>query len=333
MPPRKRKETDGETPKKKKAASGKIAKTLDELPVKDPEVVAQAAEKNKLIIDLLVQMGNKLKGEDNFKSTSYFKAVNAIKKNAEVITSGKEAKRLPFIGDSIAKKIDEILETGKLSALEEEAGENKKQEQLAELEKLGIDQKKARELVNDGVDLEKADETGLLSPVEMWNLKYRQDFANPVSVEKAQEIFDKIKMEAHLVGGHRRETEDTTVNILLNQQKLTKKDQTAIKEALETKDLAQHNDKEWIAVVHESHAIKIVLHLVPEGASLGARLIYTTGSQEFYNALVQQALEAGLYLDDLKLADGKGTAVDCPTEESLFEKINYDYLDPKDRSW
>lgn len=47
------------------------------------------------------------------------KAYSALMDHDEVITSGKQAKKIKGIGDSSAKKIDEFLETGKIEALEE----------------------------------------------------------------------------------------------------------------------------------------------------------------------------------------------------------------------
>lgn len=53
-----------------------------------------------------------------YKSNAYRKAATTLGKLRERVKNGAEAKKLPGIGDKIAKKIDEFLETGKLQKLE-----------------------------------------------------------------------------------------------------------------------------------------------------------------------------------------------------------------------
>lgn len=53
-----------------------------------------------------------------FKHKAYQKAANILAAYPTRIKSGKEARKLDGIGEKIAKKIDEYLETGKLRKLE-----------------------------------------------------------------------------------------------------------------------------------------------------------------------------------------------------------------------
>lgn len=57
-------------------------------------------------------------GNNIFKYNAYRKAAGTLGTLPERVKSGKEAKKLPGIGDKIAKKIDEFLETGKLEKVE-----------------------------------------------------------------------------------------------------------------------------------------------------------------------------------------------------------------------
>lgn len=53
-----------------------------------------------------------------YKYNAYRKAASALAKHGIRIKSGEEAQKLSGIGDKIAKKIDEFLETGKLRKLD-----------------------------------------------------------------------------------------------------------------------------------------------------------------------------------------------------------------------
>lgn len=52
------------------------------------------------------------------KYNAYRKAASAIAAHPDKITSGEQAKKLKGVGEKIAKKIDEILSTGKLQKLD-----------------------------------------------------------------------------------------------------------------------------------------------------------------------------------------------------------------------
>lgn len=53
-----------------------------------------------------------------YKYNAYRKAAGTLSGLSERVQSGGEAKKLPGIGEKIAKKIDEFLNTGKLQKLE-----------------------------------------------------------------------------------------------------------------------------------------------------------------------------------------------------------------------
>lgn len=54
-----------------------------------------------------------------YKYNAYRKAAGTLSGLTERIKNGQEAKKLPGIGEKIAKKIDEFLSTGKLQKLED----------------------------------------------------------------------------------------------------------------------------------------------------------------------------------------------------------------------
>jgi DNA polymerase beta len=80
----------------------------------------QGDNPNKDICDMLMELASYERnvGRNIHKSNAYKKAAGAVSKHPTRISSGAEARKLDGVGEKIAKKIDEILATGKLNKLE-----------------------------------------------------------------------------------------------------------------------------------------------------------------------------------------------------------------------
>ena len=74
---------------------------------------------NSRTIEILEQMANYYdRGKDQWRTTAYRKAISALKKQTNKITTAKEAFAIPFIGQRLADKIEEIVWTDRLRRLE-----------------------------------------------------------------------------------------------------------------------------------------------------------------------------------------------------------------------
>jgi DNA polymerase/3'-5' exonuclease PolX len=79
-------------------------------------------------MDILLAVGeNERAAGRQVKYKVYVKAVNSIAAYPTRITSGAEARKLDGIGEKIAAKIDEILQTGELQKLEQAKKDPKQQ--------------------------------------------------------------------------------------------------------------------------------------------------------------------------------------------------------------
>eukprot|EP01135_Chromosphaera_perkinsii_P005723 Nk52_evm23s359 gene=Nk52_evmTU23s359 len=224
MPPKgqKRAKASETTPKKKpKKASAKYSP--EELPkgveTKNPELV----EIMKDISGVLRKLG------DTFKANAYSKAMKNIKRYEEKITSGKQALVLSGVGKSIAAKIDEYLETGKVAFLEEHKGDGGPSKAVVELfSKIpGIGPTAAAKFAEKGyktiAELAK-DET--LAPEMKLGVKCYEDFQKPVpkeTVDKLKNIIvpvimkDRKSLLVEFCGAYRRgDKECDKVEILLS---------------------------------------------------------------------------------------------------------------------
>lgn len=85
------------------------------------------------------------------KYNAYRKAAAALAAHPTRITSSSEAKKLPRIGEKIAKKIEEFLDTGKLQKLEN-IHQDKTSQSISLFTRIsGIGPAKARKLVQEGL--------------------------------------------------------------------------------------------------------------------------------------------------------------------------------------
>ena len=105
---------------------------------------------------------------------------------------------MPGVGDKIAKKIDEILETGKLRKLENIRADDKSTAINLLTRVSGIGPAKAKELVDAGImnldDLEKHKDK--LNHAQLIGLKHFHDFEVKIPREEVKELFESVKKVA-----------------------------------------------------------------------------------------------------------------------------------------
>src|SRR6266498_3810053 len=74
---------------------------------------------NARTIEVLDQMASYYhRTNDHWRTTAYRKAISALKRETEKISTKEQALAIPFIGDRLARKIEEIVWTNRLRRLE-----------------------------------------------------------------------------------------------------------------------------------------------------------------------------------------------------------------------
>lgn len=112
-----------------------------------------AGNPNQDLCDFLMELANYERNisKNIYKYNAYRKAAGTLSNLSERVKNGNEARKLPGIGEKIAKKIDEFLQTGKLRKLET----IKQDENNLAIDLLtrvsGIGPSKAKELVDAGI--------------------------------------------------------------------------------------------------------------------------------------------------------------------------------------
>ncbi|XP_051168701.1 DNA polymerase beta-like [Leptopilina boulardi] len=302
-----------------------------------------------------------------YKSNAYRKAAVTLSKLSERVKNGKEAKKLPGIGDKISKKIDEFLETGKLQKLED----IKKDEGNLAINLLtrvsGIGPSKAKELVDSGIktleDLKLHQDK--LTHHQKLGLKYFEDFEKKIPRMEIKKI-EKILKEAinklddkyliTICGSYRRGKEESgDIDVLLTHPNFT----SSIKES------KKKNNQILKSIIQCLEKVKLITDTISLGETkfmgvcklttdekalfrrLDIRLapydqyycavLYFTGSDLFNKEMRAHALEKKFTLNEytlrhLTLEGVPGEPEKITSEEDIFKILNYPYKTPEERN-
>ncbi|KAJ8675684.1 hypothetical protein QAD02_011470 [Eretmocerus hayati] len=299
-----------------------------------------------------------------YKYNAYRKAANTLAALDERVKSGEEAKKLPGIGDKIAKKIDEFLETGKLRKLEDI---NKDENNVAInllTRVTGIGPSKAKELVEAGIksieDLKK--NIDKLNHHQRIGLKHFEDFEKKIPREEIEEIEKFIKTNVSEVdksyviticGSYRRgKSESGDIDVLLTHPNYTSEKKDAKKHSKHLKTIVTHLEEKNLITDTISHGEskfagvcrlndkkpyrRLDIRFVPHDQYYCA-VLYFTGSDLFNKNMRAHALEKKYTLNEYALkkltsegAPGESEKITC--EEDIFSIIDFPFKKPEERS-
>ncbi|MGP8070367.1 MAG: DNA polymerase/3'-5' exonuclease PolX [Candidatus Bathyarchaeia archaeon] len=310
--------------------------------------------KNQLVAQILNEVADMLDMQGvEFKPRAYRRAARTIESLAqpiEQIYAEGKLEDLPGIGEAIAKKIGEIIETGSLKYLNE-----LKAKTPVDLEGIlaveGIGPKTARVLfkrlgVKSLDDLERAakehkireikrlgpkTEENILSSIELAKTRKLRTLlgdALPVAEEICQLLRANKMAEASQVedAGSLRRMKETIGDIDILATSLHP---IPLSEAFTSmpgvrKILERGETKS--SIILESN-LQVDLRIVDE-QSFGSALMYFTGSKDHNIALRKLAISKGLKLSEYGLFKGK-ERVASRTEEDVYKRLGLDYIPPE----
>ncbi len=296
-------------------------------------------------------------GENRFKIIAYGNAARLLKDDTEPITkknaSVADFKKLPKVGDALAEKMMEYIETGKVEYLEKLRRQIP--EAVRDLLKIpGLGPNRVRELfINLGVknkkDLIKAAKDGsieelpgfgdklvenILAAIESGQEKKKRHERKDIEpmVKKVVKILKTIKSikQIEVAGSYRRGSKTIgDIDILTEgNSKVGKKILEAVEKEFEkTNTLADGETK--VAFVIFPDNLQVDIRFVPK-ESWGAALLYFTGSKDFNVKMRKIAIEKGYLLNEYGLFDG-GEYIAGKTEKEVFEKLEVDEVVPEKR--
>lgn len=326
-----------------------------------------AGNPNQDLCDFLMELANYERNvsKNIYKYNAYRKAAGTLSSLPERVKSGKEARKLPGIGEKIAKKIDEFLETGKLRKLET----IKQDENNVAINLLtrvsGIGPTKAKELVDAGIktieDLKKHQDK--LTHHQKIGLKYFEDFEKRIPRKEIEEI-EKILKDAikelsedyiiTICGSYRRKKESSgDIDVLITHPDYTSEEKTSKKKIALLKNIVEVLEKKQLITDTISLGSTKFMGVckLPEQKNkpfrrLDIRLapydqyycavLYFTGSDLFNKNMRAHALEKKYTLNEYTLKHltpeghpGEAEKITC--EEDIFRILGLPYKDPNDR--
>ena len=312
--------------------------------------------KNPDVAKFFYEIASILEAQDvQFKPMAYRKAAMAIETwNAEVEEIYKEKginglKEIPGVGDAIAKKTGEILETGKLKYLEE-LRKDSPWELLDIVSIYDIGPKTAYKIyktlgVNTVEDLKKAAEShkirgikGLGEKTEekilegIKKMKERKGrmllgIAWPVAVEVVESLKKTEDIEKISIAGSLRRKKETIGDIdILVVSSQPEKIMNSFTSLENVKKILVKGRTKTSVIINDIHTD---LRVVPR-ESFGSALQYFTGSKEHNIKIRKIASDKGMKISEYGVFDRKtNKRLAGETEEEVYNALSMAYIEPE----
>ncbi len=312
---------------------------------------------NQEIARVLAEIGEYLEMEGvPFKPRAYEKTAQAVgdldKSVSEIYAAGglKALEEIPGVGASIAKKIEELLKTGRLKYYDEL--KKKVPVDLSGLRKIeGLGPKSIKKLYQElGIktvsDLEKAAQAGKIAKLEHFGKKSEENIKKGLGFLKkatGRTLLGLVLPQARKIEtrlGELKEVEKVSVAGSLRRWKETIGDLDVLVVSKKPKPImdffvampevvrvAAHGATK--SAVKLETGLNVDLRVVP-AESYGAALNYFTGSKDHNVALREAAMAKGWKLNEYGLFKGK-KMIAGRTEEELYSALGMDYVQPEMR--
>ena len=295
----------------------------------------------------------------NLKALSI--AINSIEKYEGNIVNGTQMKNnLKGIGDKIAKRIDEILETGDLKELNQNDDENSNKDYLENLLLItGVGNVRAKKWLSLNIkNIEDVKNAIAISKITSTHhidigIKYYYDFQKKIPRTEIDEIKNFLNLSLkkinkdlifEICGSYRRGAlESGDIDILVsnpnyidnieNQKFLEKIVKELSKSKLIIDNLTSKGSTKFMGVCKISDiARRIDIRLI-NYESYYAALIYFTGSKNFNVYIRNKALEKNFSLNEYALTDMNDNTIKIlNSEEEIFLILKIPYLSPIERN-
>jgi DNA polymerase (family 10) len=314
------------------------------------------------VAEVLVSIATllELKGENPFKSRAYLNAARALESLSEPLDKLVAEERLAEvkgIGESIQKKIGELVATGKLAYYEELKAATPPG-LVAMLEIAGLGPKKVKALYDELQietieQLEQACKDGRVAKLKGFGEKTQTNIVEGINrrrayaskhllseaVPLADKLLDALRSNPHVVrcsaaGSLRRHREVIgDIDLLASSKKPAEVLDFFASQPGILNVIAKGETK---ASVLLEGGIQSDLRVVHD-AEFPFALMYFTGNKEHNIVMRQRAIDRGLRLNEYGLFRSKVETRDakllvpCKTEEEIFEKLGLHYIPPEMR--
>lgn len=303
--------------------------------------------------------------KDQWRALGYKKAIASVKNYHKKLETWEECSSLPFVGERLAKKIWEIVETGHLRRLDHV---DPKQEAINLFVGVwGAGPTTAEAWVSQGLEtLEDLKNHGKLTRQQEIGLKYYDEFLERMPREEAGQVEEVVKnaaleinpgLEAFACGSYRRGKPtcgDVDVIVSHPDGKSHEGVMTKLLESLKssgflTDDLtfAENGEhRKYLGVCklpgENTKHRRLDIIVVPYN-EWACSLLYFTGSDYFNRSMRLLAKNNGMSLSEHSLNTGvvrkggekifEGTPLPVFSEKDVFDYLGLEYREPHERDW
>lgn len=307
----------------------------------------------------------KEKLKNMFRLQNINKVLKILEKYPQKITSANQLKGIPGIGKGSLERIEEILKTGKLHEINEDAISNKYLQYLDELEDVfGIGRKLAMELYakHNIKSIDELKHASELNKIELpenvkKGLKYYDIFKRNINRSEIDEIYNYVSNEIHQIderlfgticGSYRRlNPTSNDIDFLLIHPKI--KTQLDLKKNKYFKKLLVKLSNSGFIIESftnfdvrskfmglcrlskKTPVRRIDIRFVPY-ESYYYSLLYFTGSGEFNRKMRQTAIDNGYILNEYGLYDERKKFISVKSEKEIFDVLSMEYVTPDKRN-
>ena len=311
------------------------------------------ADRKTAILEALETLRKKeLANKESFKAAAYTKVIKQLQP-LPFIRSYDDVKDIAGIGPKIKEKLEELLATGSLAAAERAKTTHAIGAYDVFLNIYGVGPAKARSLVEAGYttieQLKAAAATNpkLLNKNQRIGLEYYAPLLERIPRAEMDEHARLLHIAAEgedwaisIVGSYRRGAATSgDIDVLLRSE--DPDDLESFVEVLTTSGYAietlAEGKKKFMGIcrTHPAATPRRLDILLTPPAEFAFALLYFTGSEEFNVAMRRHALTLGYSLNEhgITATDGKaGPTTPFPTEESIFEFLGLQYVEPPARA-
>ncbi|WP_433500704.1 DNA polymerase/3'-5' exonuclease PolX [Sphaerimonospora sp. CA-214678] len=282
-----------------------------------------------------------LSGGDAFRVRSYQKAAKSIAGFPEDLRRA-DIRKIPGVGEAIAKKVEEFLARGSFRQLDELRG--RVPEGVRELTRVpSLGPKRALFLFEElGIDspaaLADAIRAGRLAGLRGFGAKTEENLLKGVeqlelsggrvhlgiATALAERVIGSLPAERIAYAGSLRRMRETIGDIDILAVGPPGLMDLFARQPYVTEVIAKGERK---TSVRTDRGLQVDLRLVPDG-SWGAAMIYFTGSKEHNVRIREMAVKKGWKLSEYGLFDGDGRLIAAETEEDVYDALGMRWIPP-----
>lgn len=314
---------------------------------------------NAQTMALLEQMADHYtKVRDTWRPSAYRKAIATLRNHPEKVTTKEQAKRLPFIGDRLAAKIEEIAYTNHLQRLDNARAEPTDQTLAVFLKIYGVGFAQASKWIEQGYrSLDDVIKQADLNPNQRVGIEHYTDFSTRIPRDEVQRHSKVVKelvlsidkqLTVHTMGSYRRGSADSgDIDLIITHASMEIERLRALllgriipklfemrflKVALATTSRKDGSKWHGASCLPDSKIWRRIDFLLVPHTELGAALIYFTGNDIFNRSLRLLASRKGMRLNQkglyrnamrgqgrVKISEGE--LIEGKDERKIFEAL------------